>query len=150
MSLQMQGTSITPEARDWRLGVKRGLFGKCPNCGKGRLFRAFLKPVDACESCGEELHHQRADDLPPYITITVVGHVIVGGVVMTEKYGEWPTWLQMTIWPALTVILSLLIMQPIKGAVIGLQWGNRMHGFGGEPDGPTPELKAAPATGSNP
>jgi uncharacterized protein (DUF983 family) len=150
MSLQMQGTSITPKPRDWRLGVKRGFFGTCPNCGKGKLFRAFLKPVDACEACGEELHHQRADDLPPYITITIVGHIVVGGVVMAEKYGDWPTWLHMAIWPTLTIILSLLIMQPVKGAVVGLQWGHRMHGFGGEPDGPTPELKARLVTGAKP
>lgn len=150
MSLQMQGNSTIPEARDWRLGVKRGFFGTCPNCGKGKLFRAFLKPVNACEACGAELHHQRADDLPPYITITIVGHIVVGGVVMAEKYGDWPTWLHMAIWPALTIILSLLIMQPVKGAVVGLQWAHRMHGFGGEPDVPTPELKAQLVTGTKP
>lgn len=138
--LQMNPHPVRPPARDWRQAVKRGLFGTCPNCGKGKLFRAFLKPVDACAACGEDLHHQRADDLPPYITISIVGHIIVGGVVMAEKYGDWPTWLQMAVWPALTLVLSLLLMQPIKGAVIGLQWGHRMHGFGGEPDGPVREM----------
>lgn len=145
MPLHMQTQAGRPQERDWRLAVKRGFFGTCPHCGKGRLFRAFLKPVDACEACGEVMEHQRADDLPPYITITVVGHIVVGGIVLAEKYTDWPTWIHMAIWPALTVILSLAMMQPIKGAVIGLQWANRMHGFGGEPDLPVPELKPSQA-----
>ena len=33
------------QARDWRQAMRRGLFCRCPNCGEGRLFRAFLKPV---------------------------------------------------------------------------------------------------------
>ncbi len=146
MSLHVQTFAPSGKARDWRLAVKRGLMGTCPHCGRGRLFRRFLKPVDVCESCGEELHHQRADDLPPYITITIVAHVVVGGLVFAERSGDWPTWLHMAIWPALTVILSLAIMQPVKGAVIGLQWANRMHGFDGQPDKPMlqPTVKESP------
>ena len=55
---------------------------------------------------------------------------------MAEKYADWSMGLHMAIWPALTVILSLLLMQPVKGGVIGLQWALRMHGFGGRPDRP--------------
>jgi uncharacterized protein (DUF983 family) len=111
--------------------MRRGLFCRCPNCGEGRLFRAFLKPVDSCEACGETLHHQRADDLPPYIVITIVGHVVVGGILLAEKYANWSIALHLWVWLPLTVLLSLALMQPAKGAVIGLQWAMRMHGFGG-------------------
>ena len=51
---------------------------RCPHCGKGHLFRAYLKVADNCDVCGEELFHHRADDLPPYISILIVGHLIVG------------------------------------------------------------------------
>lgn len=120
--------------RDWRMAIGHGLRGRCPACGEGRLFRGFLKPVEACAACGEPMHHQRADDLPPYVVITIVGHIIVGGLLLAEKYADWSMGLHMAIWPALTVILSLLLMQPVKGGVIGLQWAMRMHGFGGVPD----------------
>jgi uncharacterized protein (DUF983 family) len=136
MSVQIHTANGRPAERDWRMAIGRGLMGKCPHCGEGRLFRAFLKPVDQCEACLEPMHHQRADDLPPYVVITIVGHVIVGGLLMAEKYAEWPMWLHMTIWPTLTIALSLLLMQPVKGGVVGLQWALRMHGFGGEPDRP--------------
>ncbi|KQU51239.1 hypothetical protein ASG72_15845 [Bosea sp. Leaf344] len=142
MSVQINHLAGRPAERDWRSAIGRGMTGRCPHCGQGRLFRAFLKPVDHCEACGEAMHHQRADDLPPYIVITIVGHVIVGGLLMAEKYANWPMWLHLALWPALTVLLSLALMQPAKGAVIGLQWALRMHGFGGLPDAPEREPTA--------
>ncbi|KRE13449.1 hypothetical protein ASE63_18425 [Bosea sp. Root381] len=143
MAVQIHSSAGAPAARDWRRAIGNGLRCRCPACGKGWLFRGFLKPVDACAACGEPLHHQRADDLPPYVVITIVGHIVVGGVLLAEKYSDWSMGLQMLLWPALTVILSLVLMQPVKGGVIGLQWAVRMHGFGGEP--PSPERQPLPA-----
>lgn len=139
MSVQYHDLAAPAAERDWRQAVGRGLRGRCPNCGEGRLFRAFLKPVEACEACGEALYHQRADDLPPYIVITIVGHIVVGGLVLAERYSEWSMAMHMWVWPLLTVVLCLALMQPTKGAVIGLQWALRMHGFGGA--APRPEIQ---------
>lgn len=147
MSVHIHHSIGQAAERDWRLAIGRGLRGRCPACGHGKLFRAFLKPVDICESCGEALHHQRSDDLPPYIVITIVGHIVVGGLVLAEKYANWPLWLHMLVWVPLTIGLALTLMQPVKGGVIGLQWALRMHGFGGTPDRPErqPGSSAGPA-----
>jgi len=122
--------------------IKRGLLSRCPACGDGRLFRAFVKPVDACGTCGEEMHHQRADDLPPYLVITIVGHVIIAGFMMVDLVLPLSLWMHMAIWVPLTLIGGFGLMQPVKGGVIGLQWALRMHGFGGEPDRPADTLPA--------
>lgn len=148
MGVQIHSAIDHAEERDWRQAIGRGIRGRCPCCGQGRLFRAFLKPVNTCEACGEPLHHQRADDLPPYLVITIVGHIVVGGILLAEKYSEWSMGFHMAIWPALTVILSVLLMQPAKGGVVGLQWAVRMHGFGGEPD--LPERQPLPSPGPRP
>ncbi len=141
VSLSAQQTrQAATAARDWRLGVRRGLASRCPACGEGRLFSGFLKPVAACAACGADLSHQRADDMPPYIVITLVGHIVVGGLLMAEKFAEWSMVTNMIVWPVLTLILALLLIQPVKGGVIGLQWGLRMHGFAGE----TPDAGPAP------
>ena len=110
--------------------MKRGFVGHCPACNKGRLFGRFLKVVDHCEACGTEFHHHRADDLPPYIVITIVGHLIGYGILMTETKLEVPLWVHLTTWPLLTFVLVLLLLQPVKGAVVGLQYALGMHGFG--------------------
>lgn len=114
--------------------IKRGFFGRCPKCGEGKLFGSFVKPVESCAVCGEELHHHRADDFPAYLNILVVGHVIVGGFTMTEVMTNWPGWVHLAIWIPLMLLMSIVLMQPLKGAVIGFQWANYMHGFGDEED----------------
>ncbi len=114
--------------------LARGFRGRCPHCGEGRLFRAFVKPVDRCAVCGEDYTAQRADDLPAYITIVIVGHIVVGALMTVEANFDLPLWAHLCIWGPLTVVLALGLLQPIKGAVIGLQWALRMHGFGGEGD----------------
>jgi uncharacterized protein (DUF983 family) len=119
--------------RDLGSAVRRGFIGRCPNCGKGRLFRAYLKVVDACTVCGEDLHHQRADDAPPYITMLIVGHIVVAGVLAAEEaWPQSPMWLGAIVWIWLTFILSLLLLPRVKGALVGYQWALRMHGFGGQ------------------
>ncbi len=93
------------------------------------MFHRFLKVADHCEACGTELHHHRADDFPPYLVILVVGHLLGWGILMTETRLDVPLWLHMAVWPALAVILCLLLLQPMKGAVVGLQYALGMHGF---------------------
>lgn len=119
------------EKRDVVLSVKRGLFCTCPACGTGRLFKSFLKPVDHCAVCNEDMSHHRADDLPAYLVIVLVGHIVLGGFMMTDLVWIMPNWAHLAIWVPLTLILTMALIQPVKGAVIGLQWALRMHGFGG-------------------
>ncbi len=133
MNMELRDPSLAK--RDTGQAIKRGFFGHCPNCGKGHIFRAYLKVQDRCEVCGEELHHHRADDAPPYVTILIVAHVI--GFLMVGVLSTWaniPMWLNATLWPAIVIGLSLLLLPRIKGALIALQWAQRMHGFGGEHD----------------
>ncbi len=123
-----------PPTRSVKSAMLRGAAGRCPACGRGSLSRAYLKIVDQCASCGEALHHQRADDAPAYLTMMVVGHVVVGGLLTVEQAWAPPTWVQLAIWLPLTLVLSLVLLPVIKGSLVGLQWALRMHGFGSGPD----------------
>ena len=135
MSVQiLTGDMAERETRRVMPAMKRGFRGKCPHCGEGKLFRAFVKPVDNCSVCGEDFTPQRADDLPAYIVVTIVGHIVVGGFMATEMLTNWPSWLHLALWIPVTIMMSLALLQPVKGAIIGLQWANYMHGFGGEDD----------------
>ncbi|MCT8973180.1 DUF983 domain-containing protein [Microbaculum marinisediminis] len=107
----------------------RGLRMRCPACGGGSIFRAYLKVNDACPTCGEALHHHRADDAPPYFTIVIVGHIVVPLVLTVERMFAPAIWLQASVWTLITVALCMMLLPPIKGALVGLQWANYMHGF---------------------
>ena len=56
---------LSHEPRDKMQAMRRGARMKCPNCAKGSIFSSFLKVVDTCQNCGEELHHERSDDAAP-------------------------------------------------------------------------------------
>lgn len=116
--------------------IMRGFLNRCPACGSGTLFRQYLKPVDSCAQCHEDLHHHQADDLPPYLVIFIIGHVTLGGYMMTDMVFTLSMWTHLAIWAPITLLSSLLLIQPVKGGVIGLQWALRMHGFGGEGNEP--------------
>lgn len=120
---------ISPYEPSRMTAIRRGLACRCPRCGAGRMFGAFLKVRDRCDVCGEELFHHRADDFPPYLVIVIVGHVIVSSILIVEIAFAPPLWLQMTMWVPITIGLSLALLQPVKGAVVALQWSLRMHGF---------------------
>src|SRR5690606_34818574 len=129
------------DTRDVGQSVLRGLRLRCPKCGEGRIFRAFLKVDDYCATCGEPLYHHRADDAPPYVVITIVGHIVVGAMVFVEKAYAHNLWTHMALWVPLTIFLSILLLPPVKGALVSVQWALRMHGF----DPGSPEAEETPA-----
>ena len=117
------------EKRDVWSAIRRGLRGRCPRCGQGKLFRAFLKVDNNCSVCGLDYTPHRADDLPAYLVIVIVGHVIVPMILWIETDYSPPVPLQLAVYLPLTLIMSLALLQPVKGAVVGVQWALRMHGF---------------------
>jgi len=121
------------EKRDVWTSLKRGFRGRCPRCGQGKLFRAYLKVANNCPVCGLDFTPHRADDLPAYLVIVIVGHLVVPTALWIETDYSPPVWLQLSIYLPLTLVLSLLLLQPVKGAVVGLQWALRMHGFDEKP-----------------
>ena len=117
------------EKRDVWQAMKRGFRGRCPRCGEGKLFRAFLKVDNNCSVCGLDFTPHRADDLPAYLVIIVVGHIVVPTALLIETNYSPPVALQLAIYLPLTLVASLALLQPVKGAVVGIQWALRMHGF---------------------
>ena len=117
-------------SRDTWGAVKRGLGGRCPACGQGRLLYSYLKVHEACDRCGEEFHHHRADDFPPYITIFVVGHILGAAMfAVDDAWPDLPVVFHFVTWPILCIAMSLWLLPIFKGGLIAYQWALRMHGF---------------------
>jgi len=141
------GAAAPAETRNVWLAMKRGFGGRCPRCGDGKLFRAFLKVANNCTACGLDFTPHRADDLPAYLVIVIVGHLVVPMVLLIETAFSPPVALQLAIYLPLTLVLSLVLLQPVKGTIVGLQWALRMHGFDetgyndDPPDWPNPTIK---------
>ena len=125
--------TVNGEKRDPWTAMRRGFRGRCPRCGEGKLFRAFLKVDNNCSGCGLDFTPHRADDLPAYLVIVIVGHIVVPLALIIETDYSPPVALQLSIYLPTVLILSLVLLQPVKGAVVGLQWALRMHGFDDNP-----------------
>lgn len=124
--------------------IRNGLRRKCPRCSQGKIYGKYLKIENHCEHCGQEFHHHRADDFPPYITITIVGHIVLSLATSVQIIYGPPMWLHMLLWLPLILILSLSFLPPIKAALVGLQWAQKMHGFGDDDTSPNWQAKAPP------
>lgn len=128
---------ILREERSRRTAMWRGLRGQCPQCGTKTLFRKYLKISDTCNACGLALSGHQADDAPPYFTIFIVGHIIVPVALIVERSYTPPLYVHAIMFCLLAIIVSLISLPLVKGAVVGLQWALRMHGFAS--DGPENE-----------
>ncbi|MEZ5908134.1 MAG: DUF983 domain-containing protein [Hyphomicrobiaceae bacterium] len=132
ISSDSAGAPLAAPERHTLSAMLRGFARRCPSCGEGHMFDGYLKVRDSCPSCGEELHHHRADDAPPYFTIFIVGHIAISLVLALETAFEPPMWLNLAVSMPAAILASLVLLPLIKGALVGLQWALRMHGFGGE------------------
>ncbi|MFV0299515.1 MAG: DUF983 domain-containing protein [Paracoccus sp. (in: a-proteobacteria)] len=120
--------------RSTKQAMLRGAARRCPACGEGRIFDGYLTVNDHCPNCNEALHHQRADDGPAYLTILIVSH-LAAPLLLWIFIAYRPSATSLLLGFGLgTVLASLLLLPRIKGAMVGLQWARRMHGFGLAPE----------------
>jgi uncharacterized protein (DUF983 family) len=102
------------------VAIGRGLMGRCPACGKTRIFSGFLKVNRVCKACSAPLGLARADDAPPYFTILITGHVIMPLLFITDRATDASTMVLTAIFLPLTAIMAVGLLQPIKGGTVGM------------------------------
>jgi uncharacterized protein (DUF983 family) len=107
-----------------RQAALRGAMGRCPCCGKGKLFARYLKQVDACSACGESFAGFRADDAAPWLTIIVIGHVFLPLAFMVDT-SALPVGLVMAGMSALFAGLGAVLLPHAKGTILAVLWSTR-------------------------
>ena len=122
--------SLEAEERPLRPAMLRGWRRRCPNCGKGPVMKSYLRVRDACPVCDEELGAlHRADDGPAYLTILIVGHIMAPTIICAFTTFRPDPMILASTFTVGCVALSLYLLPRLKGAIVGLQWAKRMHGF---------------------
>lgn len=94
----------------------------CPRCGKGRLFKSYLKREDACPRCGESFVGLDADDGPAWLTIGLVAHIVVPLLIFLERGELMPYWQEAGILVAVTIVAALLLLPVSKGVFVAALW----------------------------
>lgn len=106
----------------------RALRLRCPNCGKARLFQSYLKPVETCSTCGEKFGHIRSDDAAPWLTILIVGHMLVPIMVAVESADIWPQGFSLAFWPGAALSFGGLVLPFAKALMISIIWFEKSPG----------------------
>jgi uncharacterized protein (DUF983 family) len=99
--------------------ILSGLQLKCGNCGKGKLFRSYLKLNDACPVCGREMHGEDTADGPAFF----VGFgvlILTGPFLFILPMMAVPLWIKIIAFAVLsaTVIGLSLVMLPVAKAIL--------------------------------
>ena len=100
----------------------RGLSGHCPACGKGQLFWKHLKVNGRCEVCDTDLARYPADDGPAYLTILLVGHLVVAPLLFFPIVWRSDPVYSLPIILIPLAALTLALLPRIKGGWIGLMY----------------------------
>lgn len=109
-------------------GFRRGLSGMCPSCGKAKLFTSYLKVTARCPSCGHDLAQYKSDDGPAYFTILIVGHLLLGPLLLLEIARTLPLEVITVLMLTGLVGVTLWLLPIVKGAFVGAQWALRDEG----------------------
>ena len=102
--------------------LARGARGRCPACGRGRLFRSYLKQVDGCDACGESFAHIHPDDAAPWFTMLLVGLSLVPVFLIVEGFLHAHFVLTILFLVAFILAVSLAALPPVKGTLIAAFW----------------------------
>ena len=101
------------------------LLARCPHCGKGRLFRGYLRVAPGCSVCGLSYAAFQAGDGPAVFVILIVGAIVAGGALITEVKFQPPYWVHAALWLPLIALTTLGPLRPIKGIMIALQYHHK-------------------------
>src|SRR5215475_15121314 len=101
------GSAMASNDEGWLAAMKRGLRRHCPRCDAPGMFIGYLKVAPRCQRCGLEFEAIRSDDVAPYFTILIVGHIVVPLLLTIEQWYAPPAWLQMAVALPATLLLTL-------------------------------------------
>jgi uncharacterized protein (DUF983 family) len=107
------------------LPIGRGLRGRCPRCGEGKLFQGFLTLRPRCEHCGLNFDFADAGDGPAVFVILIGGFIVVFAALATEILYRPPYWVHAALWLPLILVVTLAPLRPIKGLLIALQYHHK-------------------------
>jgi uncharacterized protein (DUF983 family) len=108
-----------------RVAVLRGLRGRCPRCGEGKLFGGFLTLAPRCEHCGLDYAFADSADGPAFFVMSISGFIVVFAALAVEVLYQPPFWLHAMLWLPLILITTLLPLRPMKGLLIALQYHHK-------------------------
>jgi uncharacterized protein (DUF983 family) len=115
----------THDTRSLAATIVSGIAGRCPACGRGKMFTGYLTLVPRCSVCGLDYSFGDPGDGPAVFVILVTGFIVVGAALFVEMAYAPPYWLHALLWGPLAILLPLLLLRSFKGVLIALQYKHK-------------------------
>jgi uncharacterized protein (DUF983 family) len=107
-----------------------GWKGLCPRCGKGKMFKSWLKIVDTCDVCGLDYRFAAPDDGPAFFSLCIIALPLIAFVVWLQVAFDPPFWVHVVTSVPFMAAGTLLPLRPIKGWLVASQFVNRAQEAG--------------------
>lgn len=101
------------------------LFGRCPRCGKGPLFKGLLTLYPNCPACGLDYAVFDPGDGPAVFGILIVGGIVAALALWVEFTFSPPLWVHIVLWVPTIAILSTGFLRLAKSLLIVLQYKHK-------------------------
>ncbi len=99
-----------------------GFAGKCPRCGRGKLFNGFLTVAKKCNSCELDFGFADAGDGAAWF-VMVIGSILAMGSTLYVEFTYQPAyWVHALVAIPMAVGVPLLLLRPAKGFFIAQQY----------------------------
>ncbi len=105
--------------------VWAGLRGRCPECGKGKLFKGFMAIAPQCSECGQDFSQADSGDGPAIFVMLIAGFIVIGAMLVIDTLYEPPIWLMLSIFIPLAILLNIGMIRPFKGVLVTLQFHHK-------------------------
>lgn len=112
--------------------IKTGWKGLCPHCGKGHMFKVWLKIADRCEVCGLNYRFAAPDDGPAFFSLCIVAFPLFFFVVWLQVAFSPPIWVHLIVSAPILGFGCVLPLRPIKGWLVASQYVNKSQEAGTE------------------
>jgi uncharacterized protein (DUF983 family) len=121
----MDNARVEHEPRSFGATLWVGITGRCPNCGRGKLFAGYLTLAPRCNVCGLDYDFADSGDGPAVFVILVTGFIVVGAALIVEVLYSPPYWVHALVWGSLSIILPLVLLRSFKGVLLALQFKHK-------------------------
>ena len=106
--------------------LRRAAHWRCPNCGRGRLFRGVFRMLLVCPVCGLSYFPEQGY----YVGAMIINYVATTAVVVTifllsllvRDFTSLSTNSKILIWMAFAIALSLLLMRHSYSFWLGIDF----------------------------
>jgi uncharacterized protein (DUF983 family) len=104
--------------------LSSAISGRCPRCGKGRLFSGLVRFAPRCDACGLDFSSFNVGDGPAAFLIFIVGAITVVGALVVDGAFSPPWWVHL-VWLPVAAGLTVGGLRFSKAMLLALEYRHR-------------------------